>query len=347
MYSKICDLQNIYSAYLKARSCKRYKHEILKYTKDLENQLILINKELHDKTYKHGKYYEFIVNDSKKRVIQVAPFKDRIIHHSLCNIIEPIFDKKFIYDSYACRKEKGSHKAINRLRKFIRSIKDRNNFENYEGIYYLKCDIVKYFNSINRDILFRLIIKSIKDQSTLWLIEKIINSYTSGLPIGNLTSQLFANIYLHELDFFVKNKLRCKYYIRYMDDFIILDVDKQKLKNNYLLIKEFVYNELKLKIDDQKTILSLANLGITFLGFQIFPYILLLKINTIKRFVKKTKKQMSHFQTKKEKLICLSNKFVNWRSYYKHGDAYGFAKRLFCKIGIKYDKNIWEWGNMV
>jgi len=171
-----------------------------------------------------------VVNDSKKRVIRAAPFKDRITHHALCNIIEPIFEKSFIYDSYACRENKGSHKAIKRLRSFIKSIKDTNGCKNYEKIYYLQCDIVKYFDSIDKDILLELIKKRIKDKEVLYLIKIILNSYEKGLPIGNLTSQLFANIYLNEFDFYVKNVLKCKYYIRYMDDFILLDVDKQQLR---------------------------------------------------------------------------------------------------------------------
>jgi RNA-directed DNA polymerase len=229
MYSKVCDLENIYIAYLKARRCKRYKNEILRYTKNIEKQLLEINYELNSQTYEHGKYYEFIVNDSKKRVIKAAPFKDRIIHHALCNIIEPIFDKKFIYDSYACRKGKGSHKAIKRFRQFLKIIKTKNNLENYNNIYCLKCDIVKYFQSVDKTTLIKLIKRSIFNKNVLNLIKIVLNSNEIGLPIGNLTSQLFANIYLHELDFYIKNVLKCKYYIRYMDDFVIFGLNKADL----------------------------------------------------------------------------------------------------------------------
>jgi len=229
IYLKICDLENIYLAYLKARKCKRYKDEILKYAKNIEKRLLEIYYELKNKSYKHGEYYEFLVSDSKKRIIRAAPFKDRIVHHSLCNIIEPIFDKLFIFDSYACRKGKGLHKAIKRFKEFLRTIKLKNGLENYDNIYCLKGDIVKYFDSVDKEVLFELIKRRIQDKDALKIIKTILDSYIKGLPIGNLTSQLFANIYLHELDFYIKNTLKCKYYIRYMDDFIILDADKKKL----------------------------------------------------------------------------------------------------------------------
>jgi len=229
MYARFCDEENIYNAYLKARNGRRYKDEILRFSYNIEKNLQNIVYELKNKNYKHGLYYEFVVNDSKKRVIRAAPFKDRIMHHALCNIIEPEFEKTFIYDSYACRLGKGLHKAIKRFKQFLRIIKLKNNLKDYNNIYVLKCDIVQYFNSVNKNILFELIKRKIKDENILAIILIILNSYEKGLPIGNLTSQLFANIYLHELDFYIKNELKCKYYIRYMDDFIIFDLDKKKL----------------------------------------------------------------------------------------------------------------------
>lgn len=229
MYSKIFYIENIYSAYLKARYCKRYKDEILRFSYDIERKLYNINYELKNKTYRHGSYYEFVVSDSKKRTIRAAPFKDRIVHHCLCNIIGPVFEKSFIYDSYACRESKGSHNAIKRFKKFLRKIKLKNNLPNYDNIYCLKCDIVKYFDSVDTGLLLEIIGRKIKDIDTIDLIKIILNSYPKGLPIGNLTSQLFANVYLNELDFFIKNTLGIKYYIRYMDDFVILNTDKKVL----------------------------------------------------------------------------------------------------------------------
>ena len=267
------------------------------------------------------------------------------MHHSLCNIIEPIFDKKFIFDSYACRKGKGLHKAISRFKEFLRTIKLKNNLDSYDNIYCLKCDIVKYFDSVDRDVLFSLIGKQIQEEDVLGLIKIVLDSYPKGLPIGNLTSQLFANIYLHELDFYIKNVLKCKYYIRYMDDFVILDIDKKKLWKQYNLVKKFVYESLRLKIDDKKTQLIPIKRGIVFLGFVICPDKLLLRKSTIKRFLKRTKKELMGTDNLQEKMRSLAIKFVNWEPYYTNGNAYIFTKRLFCIIGEKYDKDVWEWGN--
>ncbi|MDD3808226.1 MAG: reverse transcriptase/maturase family protein [Candidatus Pacebacteria bacterium] len=310
MYSKICDIENIYDAYIKARRNKRYKEEILRYSYNIENNLENIKHDLEAKTYKHGKYYEFVVNDSKKRVIKAAPFKDRIIHHAVCNIIEPIFDKKFIYDSYACRKDKGLHKAIKRFKKFLRIIKTKNNLENYDNIYCLKCDIVKYFKSVDKVVLIELIERNIFNKEVLNLIKIILDSNKIGLPIGNLTSQLFANIYLHELDFYIKNVLKCKYYIRYMDDFVILGLNKKDLWIKYEKIKFFVLSKLKLKIDDQKTKLIPLKKGVDFLGFTILSNKIKLRKSTIKRFKKKINIQLKYTKNK-EKLRFLVIKFFH------------------------------------
>lgn len=186
---------------------------------ELGENLLKLKNELESENYRHGNYCHFTVCDSKKRHIKAAPFRDRIIHHAVCNIIESIFDKGFIYDTYACRKNKGTHKAIKRLQSFI-SI--RQTGELTPKYYCLKCDISKYFDSIDQNILFKLVKKKIVDTKVLNLVKMIINSDNvetqKGIPIGNLTSQLFANIYLNELDQFVKRKLQVKKYIRYMDD---------------------------------------------------------------------------------------------------------------------------------
>jgi retron-type reverse transcriptase len=233
LYNQIIDPKNIFEAYKKARKSRRYKKVVLNFSFSLEKNWHYIYYCLTNKNYIHGHYSEFLIKDSKKRIIESVPFKDRVIHHSLCNIIEPLFDKSFIVESYACRKNKGSHQANKQLRKYLKSVKDKNNLKDYSCIYYLKCDITKYFNSIDHNILKTIIQKRIKDAKTMWLINLIIDSYhkdtNKGIPIGNLTSQLFANIYLNELDYFIKYHLHCKYFIRYMDDFIILDIDKRKL----------------------------------------------------------------------------------------------------------------------
>jgi len=239
MFEQITSFKNLLSAYRKAAKVKKDRLYVQEYDYDLEYNLLNLQRKLKKGTYQWGEYKNFYVYDPKKRLIAAAPFEDRIVHHAICNIIEPIFEKTFIDDSYACRKNKGTHKALIRTFKFVQEIK-----------YVSKCDIAKYFNSINGQILFSLLERKVSDPKLLKLLEVLIasgsqatrhsqqklspfadelTSTDSGVPIGNLTSQLFANIYLNELDHFVKEKLMIKYYLRYMDDFVIFGQNKKEI----------------------------------------------------------------------------------------------------------------------
>ncbi len=275
LYNKICDFKNLYQAYLKAGKNKRYRGEVLEFSRNLGENLLTLQKELINQTYHTNRYYSFYVYDPKKRKIFALPFRDRIVQHALCNIIELIFDKRFIDDNYACRKDKGTHKAQDRLTYFLRKA---------EGLYCLKADIEKYFPSVDCRLLVEIIKKKIGCSKTMWLIKEIINSMGSdkGIPIGNLTSQLFANIYLNELDYFVKQNLRCKYYLRYMDDFIILDTDKKELQRKKEFIEEFLNSKLKLRLNKKTQIFPVSR-GIDFLGFRVYKTHRLLKKRNIKR----------------------------------------------------------------
>lgn len=282
LFDRVCSFENIHLAYLKARKGKRFKKDILSFSYGLEKNLILIKEDLETQTYKHGKYKEFIVQDSKKRLIRAPLFKDRVVHHALCNIIEPIFEKTFVFNSYACRKKKGAHKCVERSQVFLKDSKDE---------YCLKCDISKYFDSIKQEVLFNIIKRKIKDEKIIWLINNIINSFNQetgvGIPIGNLTSQLFANIYLNELDQFVKHNLKQKKFVRYMDDFLILGKEKKELHMLKKEIKMFLENKLRLELNPKKANVFPLSLGIDFLGYVLFRQYILLRKNTVKRLLKK------------------------------------------------------------
>jgi len=343
LYDKIVDLENIYFAYKKAVKGKKYRDEVLRFSHNLAGNLLNIEFLLKNKKYCHSQYYEFLVKDSKKRIIRAACLRDRIMHHALCNVINDFFEKSFIFDSYACRKGKGAHRAIKRFRNFLRKIQAINKLENKNDIFCLKCDVVKYFDSINKDVLMKLIKRKIKNGDVLNLITIVLNSYGPGLPIGNLTSQLFANVYLHELDFYIKNTLKCKYYIRYMDDFVLINIEKKKLWHYYGLIKEFLANELKLKVDDNKTKLTPMKKGVIFLGVKIYPNKILLKEDTVKRFRKRLSKELKEQNEKFMPFIAL--KFKNWASYYTQANSKFFIKRFYCKMVNKYVVDIWEFAN--
>jgi len=332
MFKKICSFENLHLAYLKARKCKRYRNEILKFSYNLEENLLQLQYELLNQTYCHGPYRKFIVYDIKKRHIKAAPFRDRVVHHALCNIIEPIFNKGFIYDTYACRKEKGTHKAIKRLGKYLKSVPNPVGGLENKKIYCLQCDISKYFDSINHGILLEFITKKIADKKVLWLIKEILNSSHEkpgiGIPIGNLTSQIFANIYLSELDQFAKHKLRLRYYLRYMDDFLILNTNKKKLHDIRKQIQEFLLNSLKLKLHPKKANVFPTEKGIDFLGYRVFENHRLLRKNTVKRFIKRTKL----YQKKLKKGLITEEKFnqslQSWFAYAEFGDSWQLCQKL-------------------
>jgi len=284
IYDQINSFENIHNAYLKAKKGKCYKKEVLEFSARLEENLIEIHNELQYGSYKTGTYKKFKVYDPKERLILALPFKDRVVHHALNNIIEPIFDSKFIFDSYACRKNKGSIAAMKRLRKFIdiESIKG-------EKVYYLKADVAKYFYSIDHDVLKALVRRKIKCQKTLALIDNIIDSTENpGIPIGNLSSQLFANIYLDALDHKIKDDWGIKSYVRYMDDFIILSKSKSLLRD-LLYDIYFILKKLKLNFN-KKTRIDTINRGIDFVGYRLFASFTLLRKRIYRKNTRKFKK---------------------------------------------------------
>jgi RNA-directed DNA polymerase len=215
------------------------------------------------------------------------------LHHAIFRILYPIFDKSFIFDSYSCRLNKGTHRAINRLNYFAKKV-SKNNLKN---CYILKCDVKKYFESINQDTLLNLIRKKVDDEEVLRLINKIVKSFEKGIPLGNITSQLFANIYLNELDQFVKHNLKIKYYIRYCDDFLILSEGKIYLENLITKIDKFLKENLKLHLHPNKVTIREYHQGIDFLGYVSFSYHRVLRTKTKKRmFVKiNSKNKQSYF----------------------------------------------------
>lgn len=238
LYDQLCLMKNLRKAYRRARKGKSEKWYVIEFEKDLDKNLLKLQKELLTMTYNPEPMKQFTIKDPKTRLISASAFRDRIVHHALCNIIEPIFDKIFIYDSYANRKGKGVHAALERFHSFMRKVScngktlqhARDNNQVYG--YALKADIRHYFDSVDHEILLNIISRKVKDGKVLSLIKKILANHTSerGMPLGNLTSQFFANVYLNELDYFVKHNLRAKYYIRYVDDFVILDTSAQKLE---------------------------------------------------------------------------------------------------------------------
>lgn len=296
LFEQIISLENLFASWKEFRLGKRKKTDVQVFERNLEDNLFNLHLELKNKTYRHSDYTSFYITDPKSRHIHKAEVRDRIVHHAIYRILYPIFDKGFIFDSYSCRNKKGTRKAVARLESFTRIVS-----KNYTNTCWaLKCGVKKFFASVDHQILLSLIKKKISDKNVLWLISEIIYSFKSrervlrprsvsskrGIPIGNLTSQLFANIYLNELDQFVKHKLKVKYYLRYCDDFIILSENEKYLGELIKLIEEFLSSELKLKLHENKVSIRKLKQGIDFLGYIVLPHYRSLRTKTKKKIFK-------------------------------------------------------------
>lgn len=280
-----------------------------------------------NRTYHTGKYKHFTIYEPKERQIAALSFEDRVVQHAIYNIIEPIFEKSFIYDSYACRKGFGVISGSLRATKFRRAAVD--SFKNQQ-IYCLKGDVRKYFYSIDHLVLKKLIRKKIKCKDTLKLLDEIIDSSGDlvGIPIGNLTSQLFANIYLNELDHYVKEVLKLKYYIRYMDDFIILHPDKKYLEEILIKIRQYLVSELKLNLNSKTQIFLVNRRAIDFLGYVVFYDYRLLRKGNVKRTKRKFKKFQKLYYNYAINLNNIRPSIVSWLGHVKWADSFQLVKNI-------------------
>jgi len=307
----VFSFQNLLKAYYQCRRRKRKTINAAKFEINFERELLKLEQELKNHTYRPGRSICFIITDPKPREVFAADFRDRIVHHLLVNYLEPIWEKKFIHHSYSCRRNKGAHCAIKDLKRFLRQTS--GSFS--KPACYLQADVSAFFMSLKKDILFSLIKKHIKHPDILWLTEQIIfqdptkNFYrkgdpklfrlipphkslfkipkNQGLPIGNLTSQFFANVYLNELDQFVKHQLKIKCYLRYVDDIIFLHQNPEQLKIWSSEIDNFLQNKLKLNLHPQKQILQSIYRDINFVGFIVKPAHTLVRNRTAKNLKRK------------------------------------------------------------
>jgi len=285
LFLKIISLDNLFNSWQEFRKGKRSKIDVQKFEWNLEDNIFRLHKELKNKTYRHGHYTSFYITDPKLRHIHKAEVRDRIVHHAVYRVLYPIFDPIFIYDSYSCRVVKGTHKAVKRLNYF--SLKVSKNYT--RPCFALKCDIRKFFFSIDHEILLRLISRRVQDEEVLGLVRGIVRSFNDdtgkGIPIGNLTSQLFANVYLDELDKFVKHDLKVKYYIRYCDDFVVLSDNTVYLESARGEIERFLQETLKLSFHEDKVTIRKFSQGIDFLGYVVLPHHTVLRTKTKRRMM--------------------------------------------------------------
>lgn len=345
LQEQLCTWENISLAYRNASRGKRGRGATASFEMMLADNLLELQNELSEQTYQPSGYTSFYIHEPKKRLISAAPFRDRVVHHALCNVIVPYFEKLFIPDSYANQRGKGTHRALDRCTQFARRFK-----------YVLPCDVKQFFPSVDHAVLRETLAKMLPDGSVMWLVDKILASGRGvlseeyemvyfpndnlfalqrprGLPIGNLTSQWWANCYLNPFDQFVKRELRCKGYLRYVDDFLLFSDSKRELMNWREKILERL-ERFRLTLHEDSAYPKPVMEGIPFLGFQIFPDHRRLKPRKGYAF----RRKLSHLVkfASREKINA---SVLGWINHVRHGDTFGLRRSMLNEFRLLAKEN--------
>lgn len=343
LYPHIASFEALYQAWRKARRGKRYENAPSTFERSLDYELLTLYRELNDETWQPGGYCTFTVHEPKRRKISAAPFRDRVVHHALINVIQPIYERKFIDTSYANRKGKGTHKALDECTALIRRYR-----------YVLPCDVQQFFPAVDHQILKTILARTIACDATLRLCDKIIDSGAGiltaeydmrwfknddlfaatrprGLPIGNLTSQFWANVYLNELDHFVKRQLRCQGYVRYVDDFLLFSDDKATLHRWRDQIIQFL-SALRLTLHENRAQPRPVKQGVPFLGFTVYPTHRRLKRSKGISYRRHLKTLWRRYQKGEITREQGRSSVMAWLGHIQHGDTWGLRRKMFKEI---------------
>lgn len=328
-FEDIISLDNLLAAWREFLVGKRQRLDVQVFELNLMNNIFSLHYDLLYHKYKPGGYEDFKISDPKPRHIHKASVCDRLLHHAIYRQLYPFFDRIFIFGSYSCRIDKGTHKALSQFHNYFLKV-SRNDTKN---CWVLKGDIRKFFASIDHNILLNILKEYIPDEKIVWLLQEVIGSFkiedeNKGLPLGNLTSQLLANVYLNKFDQFIKHRIKAKYYIRYADDFVILSEDKEYLRGQIKIIQDFLFDSLKLELHPNKLFLKTVSSGVDFLGWAHFPDHRVLRRATKRRMFRKLagnsfKEEslssylgiISHGNANKIKLNILNLKSANINQY--------------------------------
>ena len=344
LWPQIVSFENLWLAARRAERGKRYRQNVLEFNYHREQEILQLVKELIEKTYRPGAYRTFEIREPKRRLISAAPYRDRVVHHALCNFIVPIFERTFIADSYANRIGFGTHRALRRFTGFLRSNR-----------YILQCDIRKYFPSIDHQILKDILRRKIKCRDTLWLIDTIIDASNPqedasfyfpgdtlftpterrrGLPIGNLTSQFFANAYLNGFDHYVKETLKAAQYIRYVDDFALFSDDLSFLREAQEAIRQYL-NQLRLQLHPVKSQIRATKVGANFLGFRVLPDRIRVRSENLRRARRRFKKIQQQYLRREIGLNKVNQSVQSWLAHLDHGDTWRLREKIFTSLVFK------------
>lgn len=315
-------LEHLFQSWDQFKRGKRKRKDIQIFERNLEDHIFQLHHELLTFQYEAGSYDHFYVTDPKQRHISKAQVRDRLVHQMVYDILSPIFDKKFIFHSLSSRLGKGTHIGISQLQRMIRKVSQNGK----TPCYGLKMDIRRFFDTIDHQILKVLIRKTIDDEKTLKIVDIIIDSFRVkegqdvGIPLGNVTSQLFANIYLHELDDFIKQTLRERHYLRYCDDFIILSTDEGHLNSLIFSIQKFLTKTLKLELHPKKVIIRKLGQGIDFVGYVLFEKYVLLRVRTKRRMKKRLNEAYDCYLSGKIEATSLDQRLQSYLGILSHAN---------------------------
>jgi len=341
LFERIAAFDNLELAYRKASRGRSMDRAVLKFRDRLEENLIQMQNELIWGMYTPGKYFVFSVYEPKERLIYAAPFRDRVMHHAVMNILEPLWDGLFISDSFACRKGKGVHAGLDRVTSMLQSAHDM-----WGGrAFCLQADISKYFPSINHHVLMSIIKRKIKCKRTLDLLDQIVfiegdrdDVDSHNLPIGNLISQWCANIYLNELDMFVKHELKVTHYARYMDDFILLHHNKAELHRMLELVDAFLANKLCLSLNKKTSIFPVEQ-GIDLMGFRLWRDHRLLRKSSARRMVSRLRYMRARYAEGKIPMSKVRQRVGSWLAHCSHCNGWRVRRRIMAQAVFSGDRD--------
>ena len=325
--SCVC-FQSLERAAYRAFRANREHGDALRFMYALECEVLELERELVSGVYQPGPYRCFTVHEPKERHIAAAPFRDRVVHHALCAALEPVFETRYIFDSYACRKNKGAHRAVARAQQFARSSR-----------YFLKCDIRKYFDSVPHGRVKALLGRQFKDRRFLALLGCIVDHNAPnhepgrGIPIGNLTSQYLANVYLDQLDHFVKEQLHIKRYLRYMDDFLCFSDDKSVLQEALYAMDGFLDAHLALALKQEKCYVAPVSQGLPFLGMRLYPGTIRVSRPSLVRCRRKLKRREKAFQERRITEEAMIQSVGSLIAHISHADTVTLRRQWFRKNG--------------
>lgn len=340
VFEQITSIDTLRIANNRALKGKRYNRFATGFSYELMSNLISLQSELINQTYKPEKYRNKIVLEPKVRLIEAPSYRDRVVHHAIHHFLSPFYERYFINDSYACRPKRGIHRAVQKIQYFLRT--------SGHNLYVCQIDVSKYYASINHDRLLELLQDKVQDQCLIDLLKIIIGSTDSGtehdqlfapdsyyftkgrrgIPIGNLTSQLFANIYLHEVDMYAKQTLKIHHYIRYMDDVLIFHNDKNQLRIWQAALTHFLYDNLYLTVNPHKIRIYPTNFGVSFVGYVIYPNYMRLRSSSVKRFKKRYQKQLNAVAGGITEPQAMIESFASWKAHASHAKTKNLIQRL-------------------